>query len=306
MQPRKEYLSAGLDFSVVINRMILFGEVCSDQSFSPAFLGGLQLFLHPAVDFCFLGRYYDRAFNNPKSSAFGESGGNNNETGFYFGTVIKCLRSVTFHAYGDLYHSGWLKYHLDAPGSGSESSVSMEWKPALPISVSLAFKNEKRSANAADESPIHKTGSEQVQKYRADIRLGLLPELSANQRIEWKRFSMDEMVSDGIYISCDIQYSMKRIPVRITARQAIFDTQDYSSRIFAYEHDFPGTFSISMLYDQGVYQYFIIRYECSRNLLVYAKISRKVYYNKNTIGSGNDEIRGNKKTDIGLQLTVKL
>ena len=48
-----------------------------------------------------------------------------------------------------------------------------------------------------------------------------------------------------------------------------------------------------------------MRYDFGQRLMLLAKLGHTVYRDRDEISSGNDLIRGNKKTDLQVQVRVK-
>ena len=85
-------------------------------------------------------------------------------------------------------------------------------------------------------------------------------------------------------------------------RLQYFETDGYDSRIYAYENDVLFSYSIPVFYDKGYRYYFNLNYDFTRKLSCWFRWAQSIYKNKNTVGSGLDEIEGNKKTEIKVQL----
>jgi hypothetical protein len=103
----------------------------------------------------------------------------------------------------------------------------------------------------------------------------------------------------------DLEYRFKTLPVIVDFRLSLYDTDDYSSRIYAYEQDLLAGFSFSPLSDKGYRTYLMARYEIKENIALTARFSRNHYMNKAVIGSGYDEIDRNTKNSIKIQFTVR-
>ena len=103
----------------------------------------------------------------------------------------------------------------------------------------------------------------------------------------------------------DLILKPKNIPMSATFRYAIFDTDNYDSRIYAYENDLLYEFSIPSYFNRGFRTYLNLRYRINRNLTAEARISRTYLNNEDSIGSALDEINGNKRTDVKAQLRFK-
>ena len=103
----------------------------------------------------------------------------------------------------------------------------------------------------------------------------------------------------------DVLYNppLKRLSGNI--RLQYFETDGYSSRLYAYENDVLYSFSISVFYGKGYRYYFNLNYDITRKLTVWAKVAQSIYPNQTKIGSALDEINKNYKTDVKLQLLYK-
>lgn len=109
----------------------------------------------------------------------------------------------------------------------------------------------------------------------------------------------------GYLVYQDVCYTPVNKPISFRLRFAIFDTDNYDSRIYAYENDVLYAFSVPALYSKGSRYYFLLKYRIINNIDIWFRIAQTFYSNKNTIGSGLDEIKGNTKTDVVFQLRWK-
>ncbi|MDP2423405.1 MAG: hypothetical protein Q8M23_03580, partial [Bacteroidales bacterium] len=91
----------------------------------------------------------------------------------------------------------------------------------------------------------------------------------------------------------------------ISARYALFDTDTYDERIYAYENDVLYAYSVPAYYYKGSRTYLLLRWQASRNLDFWFKASQSWFANTTIIGSGLDEITGNTKSEVKLQLRYK-
>jgi hypothetical protein len=89
-------------------------------------------------------------------------------------------------------------------------------------------------------------------------------------------------------------------------RYALFYTDDYSSRLFAYEHDVLYAASMPAYYGKGFRVYVLARYSPLHWLDTWFRFSLTTYSDRNTISSGPDEIIGNKLPEVKFQLRFKL
>ncbi|MGB4931593.1 MAG: hypothetical protein WBP43_16560, partial [Chitinophagales bacterium] len=65
------------------------------------------------------------------------------------------------------------------------------------------------------------------------------------------------------------------------------------------------SFSIPVFYDKGLRYYVNINYDVNKKMTLWIKWGQTLYKNKNLIGSGLDEIKGNTKSEAKLQVQYK-
>ena len=106
-------------------------------------------------------------------------------------------------------------------------------------------------------------------------------------------------------VSFDIGLNPPNVPqskVSFSARFALFDTDSYNSRIYSYENDVLYYFRIPSYYYQGSRSYLTLRYQFKKGIDLWLRYSNWTYYNRETIGSGLNEINGPSKSEFRAQL----
>ena len=95
-------------------------------------------------------------------------------------------------------------------------------------------------------------------------------------------------------------------PFSANLRLQYFETDDYDSRLYAYENDVLFSYSIPVFYNQGYRYYLNINYDITRKFSAWVRIAQTVNSGQSSIGSGLDEIKGNRKTELKLQMLYRL
>ncbi len=91
----------------------------------------------------------------------------------------------------------------------------------------------------------------------------------------------------------------------ITARYALFDTDDYDNRIYIYEPDTWLAFSFPAYNGQGVRNVFMLRYRITKKINCWLRWAQTRYLNKDLIGSGGETIVGNTQNDVRFQVRIQ-
>src|SRR5690606_33306832 len=118
---------------------------------------------------------------------------------------------------------------------------------------------------------------------RLQIAIKFAPDWECRSRAEFVQIKSGNLNS-GFMISQDIHFSPIGSPWTIRARAALFDTGDYISRIYSYEQDLLGQYSVPSFRDEGTRNYILIRYKGFRNITVEAKLAETRYRKLTEIG----------------------
>ena len=93
--------------------------------------------------------------------------------------------------------------------------------------------------------------------------------------------------------------------VTLDARITYFETDSFGARLYQFENDLLGVMSNALLSGRGTRSYLLIGYRPTGmfdGLNLRFKISQTYFTDRETIGSGLDQVEGNSVVDIGLQI----
>jgi len=302
-----ENLNAGLNYQYQINKLSLFGETAMSQNGKMATTNGALISLAPQISLSVLHRYFDPGYQAYYSNAFGETGNTYNESGMYLGTEIHPIKKVKLSAYFDAYRFMWLRSSVSSPSNGSEYFIQADYEATRHFTMYFKLKREIKLENLSNDVSVAKQTaySDRVQ-LRYHLSYNVTDELNLKSRFELSKYSdgVNEYKT-GFLIYQDVNYQFNNLPLKLNIRYAIFDTQDYDTRIYAYENDILYGFSIPAYYSKGMRTYFNVKYSFSESFEFWFRVAQTYYSEKEIIGSGKDEIPDNKKTQIKLQLRIK-
>jgi hypothetical protein len=130
--------------------------------------------------------------------------------------------------------------------------------------------------------------------------------ITLKSRVELLWFSpKTKLQEQGFSTYFDFLYKPGLKPWAANMRFQYFDSDGYNSRLYAYENDVLFSYAIPVFYNKGLRIYINYYYNINKSFFIWAKIARTLYSGQTVIGSGLDEIPGNKKTDLRLQLLYK-
>lgn len=299
----KTWGNYSVDYSYTFRNMHFFGEAATDKNFNKAFINGLLISLDARVDMSLLYRKISKGYQSLYTNAFTESTFPTNENGFYAGISINPTDKFRIDVYADVYSFPWLKYRIDAPSRGDDYLVQVTYKPNKEIEVYTRFKTEKKAINYNPlEFTLNPVLPKPKQTWRTQFSYKLNSSFTLRSRMELLWYDKTGAAHEnGFLANADLLYKPLLRPFSANARLQYFETDGYNSRMYAYENDVLYSFSIPVFYDKGYRTYFNINYDVSRRLSIWFRYSQSVYPDKKIIGSGLDEISGNKKAEIKLQ-----
>jgi hypothetical protein len=108
----------------------------------------------------------------------------------------------------------------------------------------------------------------------------------------------------GIMLSQLISYRGTR-PLTGDLFFAFFDAESYDARLYSYERNLLSTFYMPSFYGKGIRVALNGKYSFSRALTLSLKAAHTRYRDRDTIGSGTEQINGNSRTDLWCYLRWK-
>jgi len=293
----------GFDYQFAFQKINLFGESAISQNGGLAHIIGAIVPMAPQVSFSALYRNYAKNYQGSYSVAFAEGSGVANEEGLYLGVEIYPIKKWKITAYYDSYTFPWLKSGIDAPSFGRDYLVQLDYSLSRNVSMYLRFKNEKSLRNSSIDSLYNAMTFTNLTRLRYNVSAQISKQLSITSRVEYGYSEKEGNVSDGYLIFQDINYKHPKLPLNLSFRYAIFDTK---LSIYAYENDVLYAFSIPAYTSTGTKYYLTLKYEITDRIDMWFRYARISYANRDVVGSSLDEIQGNHKSEIKLQVRIKI
>ena len=300
-------VTGGINYRWFYRKLSFFGETAMSDNLKLGSLNGMTWHVDPKLDLMIIQRSYDKAFHSIYSAGFGESSDNTGENGIYIGALARISKRISVSTYYDQFNFTYLKWLTDDYSSGRDFFAQADFALTRGAKFYIRFKNKITERNSkAEVAGSH----DQVTLEKTSIRLNydqrISSQISLQSRVEWVDFMFGDERSNGLLLFQDIEFSFRKIPLKIYSRYAIFDTDNYDSRIYAYENDLLYVFSIPSYYYRGIRSYIMLKYDVSKKIDLWIRWGIWSYQNVDDISSGLEQIDGTKKTDIKFQVKIKL
>ncbi len=303
----KSFGNYSFDYSYTFRNLHIFGELASNGKKGLAFVNGVLISVSPNVDMSFLYRNITKEYQSLYTNAFTESTYPTNEKGFFAGISIRPASQWQVDAFVDMFKSPWLKFGVNAPSTGADYFVQITYRPSKQLEIYSRYKKESKGLNLTGEDfVLYPVLDPPRQNWRTQFAYKINQAFTFRSRAEMVWFSKrGPDPGQGILLYADVLYKPLLKPLSANIRLQYFETDDYNSRLYAYENDVLYSFSIPVFYEKGYRYYLNLNYDITRKLSVWARIAQTINPERTSIGSGLDEINGNRKTEVKLQVIYR-
>jgi hypothetical protein len=300
----KRNYNIGINYETHLKSIHLFGEAAKSKSGGIAVIQGLNIQAHPQLNFEIIYRKYAKDYHAHFANGFGEGSHTRNEEGIYIGAKLNPLPKWTVLAYFDMFEFPWLKSNVYAPAEGHEYFSQVEFTPTKSLSLYLRLKQKNKPENISSEKNKSVVITKKNQ-YRFHLSYQINKNWEIRNRMEWSAYQKERENEKGFLFYQDLLYHFEKIPINISCRYAIFDTDSYNTRIYTYENDVLHAYSIPTYQDKGSRFYLNVNYKVGRYLKFYARYSVTKFFNKELISSGTSEIIGSTRSEFKLMAKLR-
>jgi hypothetical protein len=300
----KNLWNASIDYSYTYKNVHVFGEAAIDKDLNKAFVNGALISVDPKIDFSILHRTIQKEYQSLFGNAFTENVLPVNETGTYAGIIIRPAKGWTFNAYADFFKFPWLRFRVDAPEVGRDYLIQADYQPDKQSQVYVLYRSRAKPLNengGVTNYPLERL----KQNFRVHAVKQINPVFTIKARTEMLWFDRNEKdAEEGFLAYIEGTYKFRKWQSNL--RLHYFETNGYNSRIYAYENDVLYGFSIPAFFNKGFRYYLNFNYDISKRLTCWLRWAQTIYGDTESVGSGLDEIEGNKRTEVKVQLLLSL
>ena len=299
----KELNNFGIHYNYTFKNIYFFGEMALSQPGSTALLNGAMASLSSGLSLVILYRNYAKEHISFYTRGFGEGTNTANEQGLYGGIHIRPSKKWTIAASADFFSFPWAKYRVDEASSGYELTGSFCFKPYRTLTATLSLKTKHTQQNEGASLPVNPLVKVRKDNYRIEVRWKLNKKTELQSRMEISLYRKGRRETEyGYMVYQDVDYHPLSSRFSTNFRVAYFSTPSADSRIYAYEDDVLHGTGSGVYSGEGIRTFLNTSYRFSRQLRIWTRYAVYYYPGKTSIGSGLDEISGNSKSELKIQL----
>lgn len=302
----KELINVGVDYQKVWRNVNFFGEFARSSNGGTAMINGMVAALHPRISVSALHRRISYDYQVMYANAFVE--GNvlspQGESGIFLGAQATLGKGWTLSMYSDHVRFPWFRFRADAPGDFTDHFMQLNYKPDKKHEVILRYRVRNTQENGSPEdAPITYPVDRRVENIRLHAVYKVHENLQFRTRAEWTYFTRENAPrEDGFLFYQDVVWKKMGSRISLNARYALFSTDSWNTRIYAYESDVLYAFSIPAYSGTGSRIYLMSKLDLVKGMDLWVRWGQWFYTDRKVISSGNNEIAGNSRNDITVQL----
>lgn len=304
--------NAGIDYSYQLPGFIFAGETALARSGAVATINMLQYRPSVNLNLSALHRYYPVSYNALYAQAFSEGNRVQNEHGLYLGAGFQPFQRVSVNSYIDLIRFPWLKSGVDTPSKAVDIYFLSTYTFERGRFLEVRYKYKRKEKNSTDPEM---TARLVIPYATSKVRLRYSHEQSNGwgfrSTADMARYSEEHPPSTenhetefGYMLSQSVSYRGKG-PLTGDAYLAWFDADTYNARLYSYERNLLSTFYMPSFYGKGLRLALSAKYQITRGIAFSVKAGYTRYFNRDTIGSGTEQINGNSRLDLFTYLVWK-
>ncbi|MES3018057.1 MAG: helix-hairpin-helix domain-containing protein [Bacteroidota bacterium] len=293
----------GFHYSYTFGNTYFFGEVGHSLSSGSAINTGIMSSLSSRVSAVLLYRNYARNYHSFFNQGLAESAESVNEHGFYTGLNIRINSKLEASGYYDVFKFPWLKFRVDAPSQGYELSAQLVYMFGKKFKITGRLRMQQKEQNVPEMATDGGLANIESQNYRLELTCKINDSFSLRNRVEVSTYKEGFSAQEFGFLSYqDVVYKPLSSKLSGNFRFALFDTQSFNSRIYAFENDVLYGYSVPAYQGKGLRCYVNGRYNLRRGIDVWLRYAISTYVDQNSIGSGNDSTIGGKRSDVKMQV----
>lgn len=306
----KENSVFGIDYRGLVGNALLFSELGRSQNGGYGVIGGIESSVGENTELAMSYRNYSKDFQSFLGNGFGEtSSAPQNQEGFYVGLRHDLTQKMVMSVYFDQYKFSSPRFGTTQATGGYDMLGLVEMRFTRQLSLYVLLRNEIQDQeyeiiNQQGKAEL-KLGSEQKHSIRTNFEYWVSEKVRLRTRVEMVRnLEAGENWESGFLVYQDLRIQPINA-LRIDGRITIFDTESFNTRLYQFESDLLYVMSNTALFDRGQRAYITIKYEATDFLDALFKYGITMFEDTETISSGLNEISGNTRSNIGLQVRIK-
>ncbi len=264
------------DYSWRRRNWFLFGETARSHNGAVATLNGLFFSPDRHVTLTVLHRDLSPRYQSVYAMPFAEVSGASNEKGLYLGTDIRFIRRWQINLYADLYRHPWLRFGTGGPSQGRDFLARVQWQRSKVFQIYGQWQSETKEGDS-DFAEVTGLLENRRDRFRLHATYKIATGVEMRSRVEWTTFQVARTPRQHGFIAYqEAVWKPLSLPLSGALRYALYDTDNFDTRVFAFETDLFSAVSIPAFSGTGARYYVNLKYRLTRWLRLEGRFEQTV------------------------------
>lgn len=295
----KDFYNVGVNYGYTGHRLSISGETATGGCGAVATINSLSFSLADNLDIMALQRFYSFNYYSLFAESFNSGGAVQNESGIYVGVNWKPAIGLNVLAYTDFAYFAWPKYQASNSSRSFDNLLQFNYSKELWI-FALRYRFKMRERDNEDKSRLVYRNEHRTRFSIA--RNGDLFSWKTQADIAYTKYSAR---SFGWMLTQNVSFNLAHV-LNATVTLGYFNTDDYDSRVYAYERGLFYSFYSPAYYGNGMRFAVVASSAFSDVITIAAKIGTTKYFDRDKIGNSYQQIDSSVATDLELQLNITM
>jgi hypothetical protein len=306
---RQNY-NIGLFYRYLWHNLHFFGESAICQGNGKAIIIGVVASLSKNLDTSLLIRHYSPDFHNHHGKAFRKNPqGNNNEQGIYIGCSLQITKKFRLATYYDYFRFPAPSQAIPQASAGYDWLVKITYQPQKQSLWILQYLEKDKAqkvphtllSNQKEKIPV--VNKSKNRRLKAQCKHSFNRNLAITTEMQGSGYQFIAKPAWGYGLMQKATYRQRKWD--ITGQIAWFDTA-HNNKIYFQEKDVLYSRNRpTAYYHQGIKYYFLLAYKPITTWRLEVKYACTRLINQTSMGSGLENIQGNSKNEIKLQIIYR-
>ncbi len=284
----------------------IFGELSSAGYSSMACLLGTIYHFNDFIRGTMLVHHYDSGYQGSLPSSYASGSKIANEQGVAFHLHMETGKYITAELSGELFRYPSPRYQTTVPSRGHRLDLSLQDPGNKVLQWKARVVNKTWQLTPADGTArLRPLNNYRTTRLDGKVIYNYEDLFKWQSRLVISFYSQTQEEIPGYAAVQQLRLCSSR-SLQVTAQFVLFSISDWENRIYLYEPGFYYSFNFPGFYGKGQKTTILLTLRPFRQLTFSTKISVIKYESRDVIGSGFDQINGNKKWEAGLQLRLNL
>jgi hypothetical protein len=299
-----DFSNIGMDYGYRLCHFTLLGEVARGK-YGMATINKLRYDAGGGWRALLLHRYYSHDYWNLFANAYARGGAVSNENGWLLAGEYMPFYGASIFASVDFIAFPWMKYRISHASNSIESTL----RATLPLGERITVTGDYR-LRCRDRDVTGTDGARYIryQNHRWRARWQYSPPgmLTLRTTGQANIFHINEGGSKrGYAITQSVIFKPRRTALKMESQASLFATDNYDTRIYISESGMLYNGYSPSFYGRGIRMGVNLRYGVNRWLTAMCRLTQTRYFDRDEIGSDEDLIESNRKTDLQMLIQCK-